>query len=336
MKKEDTIASVGEFELIKSYFTPLSSSEIAGVTVGIGDDGAQLAVPEGQELVVSTDTLVEGIHFSKGDDPYLLGRKSLRVNLSDLAAMGALPCWYFLSLTIPPTTTVDWINEFSRGLKADGEDFGIGLVGGDTTGSKKALVITITVMGCVEKGSSTLRSGARVGDRIFLSGTLGDSALGLAYHLENLKIASSDDRIYLLKRHQLPEPRVVLALALVDGGVTSAAIDVSDGLTADLAHICAASKVGAEVDVEKIPLSAAAKRVIKSHGPEMLTKVLTGGEDYELLFTVAPAMVAEVAAIAEKVGVVVTEIGDITAGSKVNINKQGKPINLDSAGWTHF
>ncbi|MBF0358444.1 MAG: thiamine-phosphate kinase [Magnetococcales bacterium] len=336
MKKEQTIASVGEFELIKNYFTPLSSREVAGVIVGIGDDAAQLAIPEGQELVVSTDTLVEGIHFSKGADPYLLGRKSLRVNLSDLAAMGALPCWYFLSLTTPPTTRLDWIKEFSRGLKDDGEDFGIGLVGGDTTGSKKALVVTITVIGSVEKGCSTLRSGARVGDKIFLSGTLGDSALGLAYHLENLKIANLDDRVYLLKRHQLPEPRVVLALALVEGGVTSAAIDVSDGLTADLAHICAASNVGAEVDVEKIPLSAAAKRVLKRHGPDMLAKVLTGGEDYELLFTVAPAMVADVAAIAEKVGVVVTEIGEITAGSSVNINQQGRPLNLDCTGWTHF
>jgi thiamine-monophosphate kinase len=336
LKKEQTIASVGEFELIKNNFTHLSSSAIAGVTVGIGDDGAQLAVPEGQELVVSTDTLVEGIHFSKGDDPYLLGRKSLRVNLSDLAAMGALPTWYFLSLTIPPTTTLDWVSEFSRGLKADGEDFGIGLVGGDTTGSKKALVVTITVMGCVVKGSSTLRSGARVGDKIFLSGTLGDSALGLAYHLKKLKIATLDDRVYLLKRHQLPEPRVVLALALADGGVTSSAIDVSDGLTADLAHICAASKVGAEVDVEKIPLSDAAKRVLNSQGPELLAKVLTGGEDYELLFTVAPGMEAEVAAIAAKVGVIVTEIGNITAGSSVNINQQGRPIKLDSAGWTHF
>ena len=252
MKQDKSIASVGEFELIQSCFSPLSKGGMDGVTVGLGDDGAVLVVPRTQELVISTDTLVEGIHFSSDDDPYLLGRKALRVNLSDLAAMGALPRWYLLSLSMPPSTPFNWVSEFARGLKEDGDNFDVSLTGGDTTGSKGCLIITITVMGHIGKGRSVLRSGAKPGDRIFVSGTLGDSALGLSCHLGKLKIADPEDVVYLMQRHQLPEPRISLGLGLVDAALVHGAIDLSDGLVADLKHLCSASGVGAEVDVEKM------------------------------------------------------------------------------------
>ena len=336
MKEEKTVASVGEFELIKSCFAPLYEKPVKGVTVGIGDDGAVLAVPRTQELVVSTDTLVEGIHFSSDDDPFLLARKALRVNLSDLAAMGAYPRWYLLSLSLPPTTPLRWVTEFSRGLKEDGERFDVVLTGGDTTGSKGCLGITITVMGHLGTDRAILRSGAQVGDRIFVTGTLGDAALGLAYHLGHLKVADPEDAIHLLGRLQLPEPRIDFAMGLVDSALAHSAIDLSDGLAADLKHLCTASKVGAEVAVEKVPLSHAVSRQLDAQGPKLLSQIIAGGEDYELLFTVSPGILGAVANMADKVGVAITEIGTITKGDKVNINQNGSPMRLGSSGWTHF
>jgi thiamine-monophosphate kinase len=332
---QPTIASIGEFGLIKTLFAPLCTKQNS-IKVGIGDDGTVLAIPPNKELVVSTDTLVEKIHFSSSDNPYLLAKKSLRVNLSDLAAMGAKPSWYLLNIAAPPTTPIAWITEFARGLKEDGKLFSIVLTGGDTTSSKGGLVITITVMGQVDKGRAILRSNAKPGDKIFLSGTLGDSTLGLAYHLGKLKISNTDDAEFLLNRHLLPEPRVVLGLALLDEKIARGAIDISDGLIADLQHVCDASDVGAEVDVEKIPLSGAATRLLETHGKGIYSQILTGGEDYELLFTVDAEMVDKVAIVAERVGVVVTEIGVVTSGEKVDIYQGGSHLELDSGGWTHF
>ncbi len=245
MKPEKSIAEVGEFELIQTCFSPLSKKYVAGIAVGIGDDGAVLDIPTNHELVVSSDTLVEGIHFSSNADPYLLGRKALRVNLSDLAAMGATPGWYLLSLSLPQSTLYSWVTEFSRGLKEDGEGFNVVLTGGDTTGSLGGIMINITVMGHMEKGRAILRSGSKPGDKIFVTGTLGDSALGLALNLGKLKISSGDDGAYLLRRHQLPDPQIALGMSLASSSLANGAIDLSDGLVADLKHLCAASKVGA-------------------------------------------------------------------------------------------
>ncbi|MBF0379827.1 MAG: thiamine-phosphate kinase [Magnetococcales bacterium] len=333
-KKDPTIATIGEFGLIQSHFAPLCSSK-KDIKVGIGDDGTVLSLAPELELVVSTDTLVENIHFSSSDNPYTLAKKSLRVNLSDLAAMGATPSWYLLNIATPPTTPIAWIKEFACGLKDDGERYAITLTGGDTTSSKGGLVITITVMGQVAKNRALLRSGAEPGDRIYLSGTIGDSALGLAYHLGKLQIDNPEDAAYLLNRHMLPEPRVDLGLQLVEAGIGCGAIDISDGLRADLQHICTASKVGAEVDFEKIPLSAAAKRQIEHYGDEVIKQIITGGEDYELLFTYG-GDVEKIATIAQRVGVAVTDIGVITAGEGVDINRGGEPVELGFGGWTHF
>jgi thiamine-monophosphate kinase len=336
MQREKSVASVGEFELIQTCFLPLCEAGADGVRVALGDDGAVVDLPRTQELVVTTDTLVEGIHFSSNDDPYLLGQKALRVNLSDLAAMGALPRWYLLSLSLPPTTPFSWVTEFAKGLKEDGERYKVVLTGGDTTGSKGCLAITITAMGHTGKGRAILRSGAKAGDRIFVSGTLGDSALGLAYHLGQLTVSDPEDVVHLLQKHQLPEPRIDLALGLVDAALAHSAIDLSDGLLADLKHLCSASAVGAEIAVEKIPLSHGVRRQLEAHGSQLLPKILTGGEDYELLFTVSPGSLGAVANMADQVGVMITEIGVITKGDTVNINQAGSAMRLGSGGWTHF
>ncbi|MBF0455626.1 MAG: thiamine-phosphate kinase [Magnetococcales bacterium] len=336
MKEEKTISSVGEFELIRSCFSSSVPSDVTGITVGLGDDGAVLDVPRTQELVVSTDTLVEGIHFSSDDDPYLLGRKALRVNLSDLAAMGAQPRWYLLSLSLPPSTPLSWVTEFSRGLKEDGERYKVALTGGDTTGSKGCRIMTITMMGYLGKGRALCRSGLQLGDRLFVTGTLGDATLGLAHHLGRMTLSDSEDAIYLMQRHQLPEPRIAFGMGLIDAALAHGAIDLSDGLVADLRHLCTASKVGAEVDVEKIPLSHAARRQLEAHDGDLLTQILTGGEDYELLFAVSPGCLGAVANLADQMGLAITEIGVVTAGSSVNFNLNGTPMRLGSGGWTHF
>jgi thiamine-monophosphate kinase len=210
------------------------------------------------------------------------------------------------------------------------------LTGGDTTGSKGCLVVTLTVMGHLGKGRAILRSGAKPGDRIFVTGTLGDSALGLAHHLGKLKVADPEDVVHLMQRHQLPEPRIDFSLGLTDAALAHGAIDLSDGLVADLRHLCTASKVGAEVEMEKIPLSHAVRRQLETHGPELLTQILAGGEDYELLFTVSPGSLGAVANMADQIGITITEIGTITEGDTVNINQNKKPMRLGTSGWTHF
>lgn len=336
MTTEKNVSSLGEFELIEACFSPLGTSGAEGVITGMGDDGAVLSVPRTQDLVVSTDTLVEGVHFRSDDDPYLLGRKALLVNLSDLAAMGALPRWYLLSLSLPATTPVRWVQEFARGLRVEGERFDVTLVGGDTTGSLGNLALTVTIMGHLGHGRAVLRSGAKPGDRIFVSGTLGDAALGLAHHLGRLTVADPEDVIHLRQAHQLPEPRVGLSLGLADAALVRGAIDISDGLVADLRHLCTASGVGAEVAFEKLPLSHAVRRQLALHEAEVQTLILSGGEDYELLFTVSPGCLGAVANLADQIGVAITEIGVITTGDQVHVSRDGTPIRLGAGGWTHF
>ncbi len=336
MKPQKQIAAIGEFKLIKSCFAPLDVTGYGGVKLGIGDDGALLETPQDRVLVVSSDTLVEGVHFSPGADPRSLGRKALRVNLSDLAAMGATPGWYLLSLSLPAKTSMEWVREFSRGLEEDGERFAVALVGGDTTSSKGGVVINVTVMGHVGKDRALLRSGAEVGDRIFVSGTIGDSTLGLACHLGDLPVADSDDAEYLKKRHLLPEPRTVLGAELSESALIRCAVDISDGLVADLGHVCTASGVGAVLDLEKIPFSYPLKRQLQAHGEDLARRALTGGGDYELLFTVQPENAAAATALAQKVGVAVTDIGVITDKKGVDVRKNGASIPLESGGWVHF
>ncbi|MBF0400667.1 MAG: thiamine-phosphate kinase [Magnetococcales bacterium] len=334
-----TIATVGEFQLIQRVLAPLAAdgASSSGVVIGAGDDAAVVTVPRTQQLVVSTDTLVEGVHFTADAEPFVLGQKALAVNLSDLAAMGAQPRWYLLSLALPAETPVAWVDGLVAGLKEATRRPGaaVVLIGGNTTGiAAGCRTITITMMGLVGKDRGVSRAGAQVGDHILVTGTVGDAALGWAIQRGSLAVAEEADRAALIRRHQLPEPPLQLAMALQESAFSRGAIDISDGLVADLRHLCLASGVGAQVEADRLPLSPAARRQLERHGTELLTRMLAGGEDYELLFTVAPAVLTPVRVLAESLGVVVTEIGVITAGSEVVVNHPQGPLRV--GGWDHF
>lgn len=281
----------GEFQLIDTIAraTALPRRDIA---LGIGDDGAVLRVPRGRELVVVMDTMVEGVHFPRGTAAPDVGWKALAVNLSDLAAMGAEPAWATLALTLPkPDAT--WVRGFARGFAALAKRHGVALVGGDTT--RGPLAVTVQAHGFLPPRRALRRDGARVGDVVFVSGTLGDAAAGLA-NPRNAKLRARLDR---------PTPRVALGLAL--RGVASAAIDVSDGLAADLGHVLDASGVGASIDVDALPASKALRYAVV----DVRAMQLGGGDDYELCFTVPARRVARVAEIARELRLPLTRVGRI-------------------------
>ena len=298
------------------------------VRLGIGDDAAVLMVPAGQALAVSTDTLVSGIHFPKNTAPFDVGWKSLAVNLSDLAAMGAMPAWATLALTLPQADR-DWVAAFADGFAALAREHDVALVGGDTT--QGPLSITVTVHGFVPESLALRRDGAQVGDAVFVTGTLGDAAAGLRC----LQSPSSDEggEGVLIARLNRPTPRVAQGLAL--RGVAHACIDVSDGLVADLGHICKASGVGAEIDLALLPASPALRELIDDHARAPLQ--LAGGDDYELCFT-APASLAD-ALLGDlaRSGCTATRIGRIVAEPGVRVrDARGDPVELPRSGWQHF
>ncbi|ABK42690.1 thiamine-phosphate kinase [Magnetococcus marinus MC-1] len=336
---DKSVANLGEFGVIQHIFAPIQSKQGEGVQLGIGDDAACLVVPRTQDLLATTDTMVEGIHFSSDADPYLLGQKALAVNLSDIAAMGGLPRWYLLSMAVPNRTSQSWLEEFARGVKAASEMFHVALVGGDTVRSNAKIVITVQMLGLIGQHRAVARSGAQVGDRLYLSGTLGDSAFGLAHLLGKLPAMLADDVSYLSRRHHLPEPRIQLGMALQDAALAHACIDVSDGLLADLQHICEASQVSAVVDVEKLPFSESAQRVIAQYGRSALELALTGGEDYELLFAISPGAADQVEKIVHQVGVSLVEIGEVVGVGErpgVVVRQGGEVLSIAQSGWTHF
>ncbi len=322
----------GEFELIAHYFAPLSANQPGAL--GLRDDAALLPPAPDAVHVLTTDTLVSGVHFFPDDTPALIARKLLRVNLSDLAAMAAEPVAYLLALSLPGECDETWIEDFAAGLAQDQEEFGIGLLGGDTTATPGPLTATITAIGKVPTGRELRRSGARPGDTIFVSGTLGDAALGLMAlggDLPHLSEAEADD---LIDRYRLPRPRVSLGRAL--GGLASAAADVSDGLVADLGHVCTASGVAARIDRARLPLGQAARTAIAAN-PDAASAVLSGGDDYELIFTAPPEASAGISAAATRSATPVAEIGKIVDGDGVNVMAEdGREIKLTSAGYRHF
>lgn len=307
---------MNEFSLIGKYFRPLANG-FAG-SLNLTDDAAILSPPSGHELVITKDAISQGVHFIGNESPDLIASKALRVNLSDLAAMGATPICYFLALMLPENTSEEWIERFANGLKETQEKFSIKLAGGDTTATKGSLSISITAIGSVPAGTALKRSGAHIGDDIYVSGTLGDAALGLKL-LQNGKEDS-----FLINRYLIPQPRIELGIAL--RGVAGSMMDISDGLAQDLGHICAESNVGAVVYSSKIPTS----------GAEIQT-ALTGGDDYELLFT-APSMQREnIRQLAQKLALPLTCIGRITDGHRVQIlDDHGNEIVLDKKGFSHF
>ena len=315
---------MGEFEFIAKLLRPLAAGFPGAFE--LGDDTARLAVPAGEELVVKTDAVVCGVHFLPPHDPGLVARKALRVNLSDLAAAGARPVAYQLALVLPDAIDDAWLEAFCAGLAADQHTYGIALCGGDTTSTPGALTIAITAFGAAPAGTTPGRGGARPGDRVLVSGTIGDGALGLLANTGRLPEASAAHHAFLDDRYLLPQPRLALGQQVRD--VASACMDVSDGLVGDLGHICQRSAVRAVIDADKVPLSAAAAAVL-ARRPALLETVLTGGDDYELLFTVPPDRPLPATDVA------VTEIGVIESGNGVVVERQGQPLPLSRASYTH-
>ena len=319
---------MGEFDLIKRYFSRKSLQN--DVVLSVGDDCAITSIPTGYQLAITTDTLVEGTHFLPSISPADLAYKSVAVNLSDLAAMGATPTWMSLALTLPEIKEA-WLAEFSQSLFAILDRYGVSLIGGDTT--KGPLSITLTAQGFLPKNQGLFRHQAKVGDWIFVSGFLGDSAAGLDLLLQNRKIENESDR-YFIQRHLHPTPRVELGLAL--RSFSCCALDISDGLLADLEHILERSQVGAEIYLENLPLSHHLCTQYEQTQAEKFA--LTGGEDYELCFTVSEEKREEMEQVLRSQGIKVTRIGQILpATSGLNLLKNGKKMALPThIGFDHF
>ena len=318
---------LNEFELIERFFSHLTGGD-ESVSCGIGDDAAVLALPAGQELVVSTDTLVSDVHFFGDAEPFDIGFKSLAVNLSDMAAMGAQPRWATLALTVP-RADMDWLQGFSRGFGALAERFGVCLIGGDL--SRGPLSITCQILGTVPAGAAILRAGARPGDDIHVTGALGLAALALSL-LQGGRGNSTAVPPSCLERLLRPVPRVQAGLAL--RGTASAMIDLSDGLAGDLGHILAASGAGAVVELSRLPCGEGADVVGVA---EMLKLAVTGGDDYELCFTAAAAERDRIAALAAAADCGMTLIGKVVAGSGITwLDENGDAVAMAPESYHHF
>ena len=318
--------SLDEFELIQRYFDRALTDD--SVLVGIGDDGAVLAPDSGRDLITVIDTLVEDVHFPASLSPDAIGYRSAAVNLSDLAAMGARPRWMTLALTLDEANH-KWLEGFAAGLFDASQEHAVSLVGGDTTRGKQK-VISIQVTGDIATGMSIKRSTAIDGDLIFVSGTIGDAAAGLTF-IENDDV-SSDEKQFLANRFRRPSARVALGQALT--GLASAAIDISDGLFADTKKLIDKSQVGATIETESIPISPALNSTVS--GDEALHYMLSGGDDYELCFTIRPDDEQTVMLRAEQCGVQITRIGTIEAGSGLSCTRAGKLFEFDHGGYRHF
>ena len=309
-----------EFDRIARHFRPLAGPG----ALDLQDDAAVLAPPPGRELVIAADAMVQGVHFLPDDPPDLVARKLLRTNLSDLAAMGATPLGYLTTISVPRDTPDSWFASFAAGLAADQAEFGISVLGGDCTSTPGPVSLSLTILGHVAPGCAIRRNGARAGDGVWVSGTIGDGALGLL--AAQGKLADPDG--YLAGRYRLPLPRLGLARA----GLVRAAMDVSDGLVQDLGHLCRASGVGAEIAAADVPLSPQARAAGD------LTRCLTGGDDYELLMAVSPQDANTFRAHAAAIGVAVTRIGEFVNGpAEVRvIGPDGGTMVFETGGWSHF
>ncbi|HEY6094178.1 MAG TPA: thiamine-phosphate kinase [Gallionellaceae bacterium] len=314
-----------EFDLIERYFTRATPSAI----LGVGDDAALVRVAPGMELAISTDMLVCGTHFFSDADPFLLGHKTLAVNISDMAAMGAAPRWATLSLALPEENAA-WLERFSAGFFAQAEQHGVALIGGDTT--RGPLNLCVTIMGEVPVGAALRRDGAKAGDEVWVSGKLGDAALALA-HLQGRVVLDEAQLAAVRPALHQPQPRVALGLAL--RGVASSAIDISDGLLADLGHILERSKLGAEVDFAALPVSDHLRPYLAQALGQRC--VLAGGDDYELCFTAPAARHGDIQRIAAQLALPLSRIGRIMAGSGCSLRAaDGSAMTIKETGYDHF
>ena len=320
-----------EDRLIARHFSPIATHPGA---LGLGDDAAFIKPPAGCDLVLKTDAIIGGVHFFSEDAAGDVARKALRVNLSDLAAKGAKPLGFLLSLALPKNVGDDWLSLFASGLRDDAVAFGCPLFGGDTDRTPGPVTISIAMFGSVPEGSMVRRAGAKPGDLVFVSGTIGDAALGVVLRKgANWKLGDAQ-RQHLKSRYLLPQPRNALAEAVRTHATT--AMDVSDGLAGDFAKLARASQVAAEIEVARVPLSDAAKAAI-AVDPAMLETALTGGDDYEIVCTVPVAKADSFRAAAKAANVAVTEIGAIKAGEGVRfLDGHGQPLAFKRASFSHF
>ena len=317
-----------EFELIRDIFAPLTESDPKAFA--LRDDAALLDVPTGFELVVTTDMLLEGVHFQMQDPADAIGQKVLRASLSDLAGKGAAPISYVLSCAWPNALPQAWIESFVSGLASDQKQFKVHCIGGDTSASTSGLAFSLTAFGLVETGKMLLRSGARPGDDLFVSGTIGDAWLGLQILKKRLDCEDEGASGWLIGRYLRPEPRTCLGRKLVE--LATASLDVSDGLVADAGHLAEASKVSITLRMDDIPISQPARDL----GPD-LAELITGGDDYELLFTGPPGRRSEILDAAHETGVPVRRVGIVADGTGVTVvDAGGRKIDLTSTGFRHF
>jgi len=320
--------ALSEFEIIRRFFT----HPARGAVLGVGDDAAIVRARRGMELVVSADMLVEGRHFSRGADPEQLGHKALAVNLSDMAAMGAVPRWATLSIALPGINA-RWLGSFKRGFMRLARRHGVDLVGGDTT--RGPLNISVQIIGEVPAGRGLRRDGARAGDDVWVSGTLGDAALALAATKRRITLARGE-RMRLDGRLHAPAPRVAMGKAL--RGIARSAIDVSDGLIADLGHICERSRVSAILQLDRIPASAILRRHLAR--PAARAALLAGGDDYELVFTAGRSRRGIIDRLARRLRLKLTCIGKITrrrpAPLVTVLGAGGHPVAVGQTGYRHF
>ncbi|TAK98995.1 MAG: thiamine-phosphate kinase [Rhodospirillaceae bacterium] len=325
-----------EFELIATLFAPLARS--CPGALSLMDDAALVSPSPGHELVVTTDTLIAGVHFLDDDPPGQVAQKALRVNLSDLAAKGARPIGVLQALTLGDKTDDTFLESYARGFADDLRHFNIPLLGGDTTSAPPGgpLVITITALGELPHGTALLRGGAQPGDLLCVSGTIGDAALGLRALRDQLPPASETHRTELVRRYRVPEPRLALGQAL--RGIATACLDISDGLCADVGHICTVSRVSAEIVWRTIPISQAAQRRL-SDDPSERSLILGGGDDYELAFTVPPAYRTRLSELAEQTATPIAVIGRVTGrDGKCDVRvmgDDGREIVVPAGGYVH-
>lgn len=325
---------IGEFQLIARYFAPLAAD--APAALRLEDDAALMTPPPGRALVLTADAMVAGVHYLPEDPPDQVAQKLLRVNLSDLAAMGAEPLGYLLTCAWPKDIREEWVAAFTQGLAEDQKTFGIQVLGGDMTSTPGPMTLSLTALGHVAPGQALRRATARAGDLVFVSGSIGDGALGLKVLLRAFPALEPEAADYLAERYRRPQPRLTLGRALAARGLATACLDISDGLVADLGHIAEASGLAAEVEAHRVPLSAAA-RLLVADDLTLFPLALTGGDDYELCFTVAPEQAAAVAALAAELSLPLTPIGRMAEGQGVRVlDRDGEVLTLPKGGWTHF
>jgi thiamine-monophosphate kinase len=322
-----------EDRLIARFFGPIATHPGA---LGLSDDAAFIKPPPGCDVVLKTDAIVGGVHFFPEDAAQAVAGKALRVNLSDLAAKGARPLGFLLSLAIPKDIGEDWLGGFAEGLRGDAVLFGCPLFGGDTDRTPGPITVSIAMFGTVPEGTMVRRAGAKPGDRVFVTGTIGDAALGVALRGGKAKTWKLNDaqRQHLMSRYLLPQPRNVLAEAIRNHA--SAAMDISDGLIGDFGKLCRASGVAADINIASVPVSDAAKTVIAGEAAA-LELVLAGGDDYEIICTVPQEKAKSFSSAAKAAGVPVTEIGQVKAGEGARfIDASGKPLIFKRASFSHF